>query len=161
MQPIHHSSFSIPRAHNSQHSPTRSLLNQSNVNHISHGLLQTPLNSTPPKSPQFLELCVNIGEYLKVLGEIPTGNISNDQELFQSIKKKYLELRGFRARFWLLKPSAVNSTRSPSKTVTEWEFSKNLLPYPRRSKSMQNVIRMIRVLSLEVYQSQITSSCIT
>jgi hypothetical protein len=48
-----------------------------------------------------------------------------------------LELRGFRARFWLLKPSAVNyvhvrffrqphkqsdlltSTRSPSKTVTE------------------------------------------
>lgn len=43
-----------------------------------------------------------------MLGEIPTGNISNDKELFKSIRNKYLELRGFRARFWLLKPSAVN-----------------------------------------------------
>ena len=59
----------------------------------------------------FLELCVNTGPHLKSLAEIDTRNISTDGALFQAIRKQYLGLRGFRSRFWLLKPAAISFVR--------------------------------------------------
>lgn len=59
----------------------------------------------------FLELCVNTGPHLKSLAEIDTVNISTDGALFQAIRNQYLSLRGFRSRFWLLKPAAISFVR--------------------------------------------------
>ncbi|KAH6665513.1 hypothetical protein B0J14DRAFT_492263 [Halenospora varia] len=59
----------------------------------------------------FLELCVNTGPHLKSLAEIDTAHISTDGALFKSLRQQYLNLRGFRSRFWLLKPAAVSFVR--------------------------------------------------
>lgn len=59
----------------------------------------------------FLELCVNTGPHLKSLAEINTASISTDGTLFKALRKQYLRLRGFRSRFWLLKPSAISFVR--------------------------------------------------
>jgi hypothetical protein len=59
--------------------------------------------------PKYLALCINKGKYLKILGELNlTPDIDTDMKLFQKIKEKYLELREFRAKFWLLIPTAVH-----------------------------------------------------
>jgi hypothetical protein len=59
----------------------------------------------------FLELCVNTGPHLKSLAEIDVANISCDGALFCALRKQYLRLRGFRSRFWLLKPTSVSFVR--------------------------------------------------
>jgi hypothetical protein len=59
----------------------------------------------------FLELCVNTGAHLKTLGEIDLTHISTDGALFKAVKHEYLRLRGFRSRFWLLKPTTVSFVR--------------------------------------------------
>lgn len=50
-------------------------------------------------------------EEIEVLVEIDTGDISTDGAPFQAIRKQYLSLRGFRSRFWLLKPAAISFVR--------------------------------------------------
>ncbi|KAH6681483.1 hypothetical protein B0J14DRAFT_556902 [Halenospora varia] len=50
-------------------------------------------------------------EEIEVLAEIDTGDISTDGAPFQAIRKQYLSLRGFRSRFWLLKPAAISFVR--------------------------------------------------
>ncbi|KAL2065847.1 hypothetical protein VTL71DRAFT_3517 [Oculimacula yallundae] len=59
----------------------------------------------------FLELCVNTGRLLKSLGEVDVSSISTDGDFFATVKEYYLRLRGFRARFWLLKPVTVSYVR--------------------------------------------------
>jgi len=56
----------------------------------------------------FLELCVNTGEHLKTLGEIDLTNARCDGDLFGAIQDRYLQIRGYRAKFWLLKPAGVS-----------------------------------------------------
>ncbi len=63
----------------------------------------------PPK--QFLELCVNTGEFRRQLAEIDVTGVRSDTELFCRIKKKYLEIRGFRAKYFLLKPVDIHFVR--------------------------------------------------
>ena len=58
----------------------------------------------------FLELCVNKGNS-KALAEINVTSITTDGDLFRKVKEHYLQLRGFRARFWLLKPAKVSWVR--------------------------------------------------
>ena len=43
-------------------------------------------------------LRVNKGEYYIALGEIEASKIISDKEIFAQIRKKYFELRSFRAR---------------------------------------------------------------
>ncbi|CZR58205.1 uncharacterized protein PAC_08096 [Phialocephala subalpina] len=64
---------------------------------------------TPNQS--YLEVCVNTSEYTKTLSEIDLRDVGCDGELFHRIRKEYLRLRGFRSRFWLLKPSGVHFVR--------------------------------------------------
>jgi hypothetical protein len=61
-------------------------------------------------TPYFLELCVNKGNS-KALAEINVTSITTDGELFRKVKEHYLQLRSFRARFWLLKPAKVSWVR--------------------------------------------------
>ena len=56
---------------------------------------------------KYLELCINTGEFQKSLGEIEVTGVCSDGLLFQMIKKKYLDLRSYRARYFLLKPTAI------------------------------------------------------
>lgn len=63
------------------------------------------------QTPGFLELCVNTGEFHVTLGEIELSNIMCDESLFSAIKLTYLQRRGFRTKFFLLKPVAVNFVR--------------------------------------------------
>ena len=83
-EPLHHRSSSSLISNMANVSPPRPL------SHESHNLIPNTANASPFKPPQFLELCVNTGQFLKVLGEIPTANIENDRDLFKSIKEKYL-----------------------------------------------------------------------
>lgn len=59
----------------------------------------------------FLELCVNTGEHLIELGEIDLSRVRCDGDLFAAVRKRYHEIRGFRVRFWLLKPKAISYVR--------------------------------------------------
>lgn len=63
------------------------------------------------RTATFLELCVNTGEHLIELGEIDLTRVRCDGDLFAAVRKTYNEIRGFRARFWLLKPKAVSYVR--------------------------------------------------
>jgi hypothetical protein len=56
----------------------------------------------------FLELCVNTGEHLKELGEIDLTYAKCDGDLFGAVQERYLQIRGYRSKFWLLKPAAVS-----------------------------------------------------
>ena len=56
---------------------------------------------------KYLELCINTGEFQISLGEIEITGVCSDGLLFRMIKKKYLDLRSHRARYFLLKPTAV------------------------------------------------------
>jgi len=67
-------------------------------------------------NPSFLELCVNTGAHVKTLGEIDLTIVSTDGAMFRAIKERYLALRGFRSKFWLLKPTAVSFVRVRPKT---------------------------------------------
>ena len=62
-------------------------------------------------SSSFLELCVNTGAHLKTLGEIDLTNVSTDGVLFRAIRERYIALRGFRSKLWLLKPTTVSFVR--------------------------------------------------
>jgi hypothetical protein len=95
--------------------------NSSNIpKQITHGLsnltpacaLQTAsVTANNDLDLSFLELCVNTGPYIKSLAEIDTASISTDGTLFKALRKQYLRLRGFRSRFWLLKPAAISFVR--------------------------------------------------
>ena len=63
-----------------------------------------------PSKPQkrFLELCVNTGEFQRHLGEINITDVETDSQLFDRVREKYLELRSFRAKYFLLKPVDVH-----------------------------------------------------
>lgn len=67
---------------------------------------------------KYLELCVNTGEFHKSLGEIEVTGVCSDGLLFQKIKKKYLDLRSYRARFFLLQPTAVQFVQVSSRAST-------------------------------------------
>ena len=56
---------------------------------------------------KYLEMCVNSGEFSKSLGEIEMSQVQSDGCLFRQIKSQYLRLRGYRAKHFLLKPTAV------------------------------------------------------
>lgn len=74
--------------------------------------LSTKDSSNPRvQIPSYLELCVNTGEFHKTLGEIGLSGITSDEGLFSAIKKIYLQRRGFRAKYFLLKPVAVHFVR--------------------------------------------------
>ena len=73
--------------------------------------LPTSSSMISSMNPSYLELCVNTGAHLKTLGEIDLSGVSTDGALFQAVKKKYLQLRGFRSRFWLLTPASVSFVR--------------------------------------------------
>jgi hypothetical protein len=68
------------------------------------------MSSSMPTA-KFLELCVNTGEHLKELGEIDLTNATCDGDLFGAVRERYLQIRGFRSKFWLLKPAAVSFVR--------------------------------------------------
>ncbi|KAF7956405.1 hypothetical protein EAE96_003746 [Botrytis aclada] len=59
----------------------------------------------------FPELCVNAGENLKKLGEINLVYTKLDDDMFKRIPEKYFELRGARAKSWLVKPASVSFVR--------------------------------------------------
>jgi hypothetical protein len=62
-------------------------------------------------SKKFLALCVNTGRFHATLGEIDVTNICQDSETFRTIKDRYLEVRGFRARarrLFLFQPRSVH-----------------------------------------------------
>lgn len=101
-------------------------LHSANTPHISLGTAATVSTALTPLSLIFLELCVNTGKFLKSLGEIDVTSINTDGDFFDTVKAHYLRLRGFRARFWLLKPISVSYVRVslsshsyPSLTRTE------------------------------------------
>jgi hypothetical protein len=66
------------------------------------------LNDQTPN--KYIALCVNRGEYYIGLGEIEASKISTDKEIFEQIRKKYFELRSFRARasrLFLIRPADI------------------------------------------------------
>ena len=67
--------------------------------------------SSSMREAKFLELCVNTGEHLKELGEIDLTNATCDGDLFGAVRERYLQIRGFRSKFWLLKPATVSFVR--------------------------------------------------
>lgn len=75
----------------------------------------------------YLEVCINTGEYTKILSEIDLRHIRCDGTLFKTLRKEYFQHRGFRSKFWLLKPSRVDFVRVripvPSDSVNR--FSKS------------------------------------
>ncbi|KAF7854529.1 uncharacterized protein EAF02_011704 [Botrytis sinoallii] len=78
-------------------------------------ILSTPTSSVLTLSTlteaTFLELCVNVGENLKRLGEINLVGAKLDEDMFERIREKYFELRGARSKLWLLKPASVYFVR--------------------------------------------------
>jgi hypothetical protein len=57
---------------------------------------------------KYLALCINTGEFKKSLAEIEVSKIASDGQLFELMKAKYREVRGFRARFsFLIKPVTI------------------------------------------------------
>jgi hypothetical protein len=105
-------------------SPPTAHLQHPNSGNILRQTARDPSNMTPACTSQtpsvtanndldlsFLELCVNTGPHLKTLAEIDTGNISTDGALFRALRNQYFRLRGFRSKFWLLKPSAISFVR--------------------------------------------------
>ncbi|KAF7917469.1 uncharacterized protein EAE98_010232 [Botrytis deweyae] len=78
-------------------------------------ILSTPTSSVLTLSTltevTFLELCVNVSENLKRLGEINLVGAKLDEHMFERIREKYFELRGARSKLWLLKPASVYFVR--------------------------------------------------
>jgi hypothetical protein len=68
-------------------------------------------SSSNTSTPNFLELCVNTGEHLKELGEIDLTYAKCDGNLFGVVQERYRQIRGYRSKFWLLKPAAVSFVR--------------------------------------------------
>ncbi len=78
---------------------------------------QFPNGQIPNKH---IELCVNRGEYYIGLGEIEASKISTDKEIFEQIRKKYFELRSFRARalrLFIIRPADIKFVKVPSYLV--------------------------------------------
>ncbi|KAH7374144.1 hypothetical protein BKA64DRAFT_586821 [Cadophora sp. MPI-SDFR-AT-0126] len=103
---------SPPAAHTQR--PNASGMSRQNTyipGNLSQASTLTSAATTNDPHLAFLELCVNTGPHLKSLAEIDTKNISTDGMLFQNIKNQYLRLRGFRSRFWLLKPASISFVR--------------------------------------------------
>lgn len=86
-------------------------LHSSNTPHTSLGAAATASTARTQINFVFLELCVNAGKLLKSLGEIDISSINTDGDFFSTVKAHYLQLRSFRARFWLLKPVTVSYVR--------------------------------------------------
>jgi hypothetical protein len=66
---------------------------------------------------KFLALCVNTGRFHNTLGEIDVTNICRDNQAFNMIKDRYLEVRGFRARarrLFLFRPNSVHFVKVSS-----------------------------------------------
>ncbi|MCJ1473586.1 hypothetical protein MMC13_002237 [Lambiella insularis] len=63
--------------------------------------------SPEPRSLKFVELYVNTGKWKKSLGEIDVTHVNCDGDLFALIRERYEAVRGFRTRFFLLEPAAV------------------------------------------------------
>ena len=70
-------------------------------------LLGSPAGGQQP-GRKYIELCVNTGEFQKSLGEIEVTNAKCDSDIFHLVRDKYKEVRGFRSRFFLLKPIDVH-----------------------------------------------------
>lgn len=88
----------------------------------------------------YLEVCINTGEYTKTLSEIDLRDVGCDGELFRRIRSEYRRLRGFRSRFWLLKPSGVHFVRvSKSASSPQHQFSNSLF------RSLQSKIPLLLV----------------
>jgi hypothetical protein len=68
-------------------------------------------SSSNSSTPNFLELCVNTGEHLKELGEIDLTYAKCDGDFFGAVQERYIQIRGYRSKFWLLKPAAVSFVR--------------------------------------------------
>jgi hypothetical protein len=59
----------------------------------------------------FFELCVNTSEHLKTLGEIDLSKAQCDGDLFSAIQERYVKIRGWRSKYWLLKPAKISYVR--------------------------------------------------
>lgn len=56
---------------------------------------------TRSKAPEYLELCVNYGQWQRRLGEIDVSCLSNDGQVFEAMRKKYTELRRSKTSYFL------------------------------------------------------------
>lgn len=78
---------------------------------MSLGASATTSTALTPLSLIFLELYVNTSKFLKSLREVNVSSININGDFFSAVKAHYFQLRGFRAWFWLLKPSTVSYVR--------------------------------------------------
>lgn len=102
-------------------------------------LIGTDSTTAPTRSNhQFFELCVNSGKFLKALGEIDVSSIKTDGEFFSIVKAHYLRLRGFREKFWLLKPVHVSYVRVGLPFYSH--------PFPRSELNTRNTVLSRRPL---------------
>ncbi|KAL8755981.1 MAG: hypothetical protein Q9184_004644 [Pyrenodesmia sp. 2 TL-2023] len=105
-----------PTAH-AQIPPTSSSQTASSPPSVSASASSSPGPNLSPLIERYLELCINTGEYDVTLAEIhittPTTLITSDGQLFEEIKKRYHEHRGFLLthRWSLLKPTQVHFVR--------------------------------------------------
>lgn len=76
--------------------------------------------TSEPVRKRFVELCVNTGEYQRQLAEIDVTNLESDSQLFERIKEKYLEVRSFRVKYFLLKPIDVHFVQVSSVLHLNW-----------------------------------------
>lgn len=100
--------LSMPIQAYSRGNISQSLVTQSGLASRSHSsdaphiLLNAPATTSTtltPISPVFLELYINIGKFLKSLGEIDVSLVNTNGDFFSTVKAHYFRLRGFRAQF--------------------------------------------------------------
>ncbi|KAI4193359.1 MAG: hypothetical protein LQ346_003942 [Caloplaca aetnensis] len=109
-------SSSQPTAH-AQNPPPSTSQTLCSAPSVSASASSTSRPYTTSMTERYLELCINTGEYDVTLAEIqittPTTLITSDGQLFEEIKKRYHECRGFlRTHRWsLLKPTEVHFVR--------------------------------------------------
>ena len=61
-----------------------------------------------PRTPSFLELCVDHEKRERRLGEVDLTNILTDSQLFEAINEKYMNMRRRPATLNLLRPATVH-----------------------------------------------------
>lgn len=110
------STIGLPGPVRPSSSSTSSYSADESQNSFSPASCSSPQSSISSKTsstqePNFLELCVNIGEHLKELGEIDLTSATCDGDFFGAVQDRYLQIRGFRSKFWLLRPATVSFVR--------------------------------------------------
>lgn len=110
MQPILGQPNYVPPSSSNQSSISPSS-SQSQSSISSNSSMTSSSSLAVSHAGSYLEVCINTGEYTKTLSEIDLRNIECDGQLFQTMRREYSRLRGFRSKFWLLQPSRVDFVR--------------------------------------------------